>query len=48
MNETKLYDINDDIKIKIDLKPLKKEIIEIFMNSIVDNAFNIQCIKSVI
>ena len=48
MNETKLYDINDDIKIKIDLKPLKKEIIEIFKNSIVDNAFNIQCIKSVI
>ena len=48
MNETKLYDINDDIKIKIDLKPLKKEIIEIFKNTIVDNAFNIQCIKSVI
>ena len=48
MNETKSYDTNDDIQIKIDLKPLKKEILEIFMNSIVDNALNIQCIKSVI
>ena len=48
MNETKSNDINVDIQIIIDLKPLKKEIIEIFMNSIVDNAFNIQRIKSVI
>jgi len=42
LKKTKLYGINED------LKSLKKEIIEIFINSAVDNTFETQTTKSVI
>ena len=42
VKKTKLYGINED------LKSLKKEIIEIFINSAVDNTFETQSTKSVI
>ena len=42
LKKTKLYGINED------LKSLKKEIIEIFINSAVDNTFETQTKKSVI
>lgn len=42
VKKTKLYGINED------LKSLKKEIIEIFINSAVDNTFETQTTKSVI
>ena len=42
VKKTKLYGINED------LKSLKKEIIEIFINSAFDNIFETQTTKSVI
>ena len=42
LKKTKLYGINED------LKSLKKEIIEIFINSAFDNIFETQTTKSVI
>ena len=42
VKKTKLYGINEE------LKSLKKEIIEIFINSAVDNTFETQTTKSVI
>ena len=39
LKKTKLYGINED------LKSLKKEIIEIFINSAVDNTFETQTTK---